>query len=66
MSVEPILNVLVHVYLIYYLISILLQGSRENDDLIVLGHKLNELDAARPHKEEAVLAILDVVDECLV
>ena len=59
LSIEPILNVVANVNLIDDLISILLQSCCEDDDLVVAGHSLNKLDAARSHEEKAVILILN-------
>ena len=49
LTVEPQLDIVVHVDLVDDLIGIFLEGGRENDDLVVLGHEFNKLNAARSH-----------------
>lgn len=66
LSVEAILNVLTHINLVYNLISVLLEGRGENHYLIILGHSLDELHAARSNQEETVISVLNVVDQGLI
>ena len=63
LPVQAVLDVLAYINLVDYLVSILLQGSREYHYLIVLGHQLNELHASRSYQEEAVLAVLNIVNQ---
>ena len=58
LPVQSVFDVLAHVDLVNDLVSVLLHRRSEDYDLIVLGHRLNELDAARPHKEKAFVAVL--------
>ena len=58
LSVEPVLYVVSDVDLINDLVSIFLQRRREDHNLVVAGHCLNELNTARSHEEEAVVLIL--------
>ena len=60
------LDVVADVNLVYHLICVFLQCCREYHDLVVLGHVGDELDAAGSDKEEAVLAVVDVVDQSLI
>ena len=48
LSIQPVLDVVIHVNLVDDLVRILLQRRRKNDNLIVLRHELDELHAARP------------------
>ena len=66
LAIESVFDVASDIDLIDDLISILLQGSCKDNNLIILGHRFDELDTSRPHKEEAIVAILDVVDQCFV
>ena len=66
LSVQPMPDIIAHVNLVDNLISVLLQCCREDNDLIVLRHQLDELYTARADEEEAVLAIFHVVDESLI
>ena len=58
LPVESVFDVLAHVDLVNDLVSVLLHRRSEDHDLVVLGHRLNELDAARPHKEIAFISVL--------
>ena len=66
LSIEPVLDVLTHIDLVHHLIGILLQSGCKDDNLIVLSHEFDELDAAWSNQEEALLTVLYVMDECLV
>ena len=65
LSVESVLNVVSHVNLVNYLVSVLLQCCCENNYFVVLGHGLNEFNAARTHEEEAVIAMLNIMNELM-
>lgn len=60
LSVEPVLDVPVHVDLVDDLVRVVLQRRSEDHDLVELGHQLYKVDAARPHQEVAVGAVLKV------
>lgn len=49
LTVEPQLDIVVYVNLVYDLIGVLLEGGSENDYLVVLGHEFNKLNTARSH-----------------
>lgn len=63
LSVETEFDVLIYVDLVYNLICIVLQCGREDNDFVILGHQLYELNAPGPHEEEAILTVLHVVDK---
>lgn len=54
LPVQSILDVVADVDLVNHLVSILLQSSGEDYNLVVLGHLLDELDATWSYKEEAL------------
>jgi hypothetical protein len=58
LPVQSVPDVVTHVDLVNNLVSILLQRRREDHDLVVLRHRLNELNAAGSHQEEAIVLIL--------
>lgn len=58
LSVQSVFDVVAHVDLIDHLVCVLLQGCSEDDDLVVLRQRFNELHAARSHQEETVILIL--------
>ena len=58
LSVKSVFNVVSNIDLVDYLVSILLQSCREDHNLIVLRHRLDELNASRSHKEETVVLVL--------
>jgi hypothetical protein len=66
LAVEAVFDVLVHIDLVHDLISVLLKGGGEDDYLVILGHQLDELNTTWPHEEEALLTVLDIVDQRLV
>ena len=66
LSVKPILDIVVHINLINNLIGILLKSSSENYNFVMFGHKLDELDAARSNKEEAVVSVFNIVNKSFV
>ena len=66
LSVQPVFDVFTYVYLVNHLVRILLQGSCKNDNLIVLSHCFDELNASRSDQEEAIILIFYVVDESLI
>lgn len=66
LSVQPMPDVVAHIDLIDDLIGVFLKGGSEDNNLVVLGHQLDELHAAGADEEEAVLAVFDIVDESLV
>ena len=66
LTVKPKLDVVVHIYLVNNLICVLLKGRSENNDLVVLSHQFDELDASWSHQEEAVLSVLYIMDQGLV
>lgn len=59
LPIEPVFYVLAHVDLVNYLVGVLLHRRGKDHNLVVLRHRLNELDATRPHKEKAFLTVLD-------
>ena len=58
LSIESILDIIADINLINHLVSILLQSCCEDNNLVVFGHGLNELNTSRSHKEKAVILIL--------
>ena len=58
LSVQPVLDVVANVDLINHLVSVLLQSCCENYNLVVLCHRLDELDATWSHKEKAIILVL--------
>lgn len=66
LSVESVLDVVADINLVNDLIGVFLQSCSEDDNLIVLRHRLDELHTARSHKEEAIVLIFNVVDQCLI
>ena len=59
LSIKPVPYVVADVNLIDDLVGVLLQGRREDHNLVVACHCLNELNTARSHEEEAVVLILE-------
>ena len=59
LTVEAVLDIVTDINLVDNLVGVLLQGSCEDDDFIVPGHGLNELNAARSHQEETIVLILN-------
>ena len=66
LAVESVFDVIADINLVNHLVSILLQRRSEDYNLIVLGHSFDELHATRSHKEEAIVLIFNVVNQCLV
>jgi len=66
LSVQPMSDIIAHIDLINNLIGVFLQCCSEDNDLVVLCHQLDELDAAGADEEEAVLAVFHIVDESLI
>ena len=66
LSIKSILDVLTYVDLVDNLIGILLESCSENDNLVVLSHCLNKLDATRTYKEETFRAIFYIVNKSLI
>ena len=66
LSVESVLDVISDIDLVDDLVSILLQSSSENHDLIVLCHSFNKLNTARSDQEEAIVLVFNVVNKCLI
>jgi hypothetical protein len=63
LTVKSVLYVLVDINLIDDLIRVILQRRGENNDLIVLCHKLDKVHATGAHQEVAVAPVLNVVDQ---
>ena len=63
LTIEAVPDVISDVDLVDDLVGIFLQGGCEDDDLIVLCHCLDELDAARSHQKEAIVLIFNVMDQ---
>jgi hypothetical protein len=61
LAIQAVLNVLADVDLVNYLVRVLLQRGSENDDLVVLGHRLYELDAAWSHHKETLRTVLQLL-----
>ena len=59
LTIESVLDVVANINLINDLVSVLLKSSSEDDNLIVLGHGLDKLDASRSHEEEAIVLVLN-------
>ena len=58
LTVEAVLDIVADIDLVDNLVGVLLQGRGEDDDFIVSGHGLDELNTARSHQEEAIVLIL--------
>lgn len=61
LSIKSELDIIIHINLVNNLICIFLQSSREDNYLIILGHQFDEMHTPRPHQEEAVLSIFNIV-----
>ena len=59
LTIEAVLDIVTDINLVDNLVGVLLQGSCEDDDFIVPGHSLNELNATRSHQEETIVLILN-------
>ena len=59
LTIEAVLDIVTDINLIDDLVSVLLQGCRKDDNFIVPGHGLDELNAARSHQEETIVLILN-------
>ena len=59
LTIEAVLDIVTDINLVDNLVGVLLQGSCEDDDFIVSGHGLNELNATRSHQEETIVLILN-------
>ena len=59
LTIEAVLDIVADIDLVDNLIGVLLQGSCEDDNFIVSGHCLDELNTARSHQEETIVLILD-------
>lgn len=67
LPVQPVRDPLVWVELVQHPVGVVLHRGREYDQLIELGHFLQECFAARPHSEIAfAFAVLVVVDQSLI
>ncbi len=66
LAVQAILDVVSDVDLIDDLVCVLLQGCSEDDNLVVLRHRFDELHAARSHKEETIVLVLNIVNKRLI
>ena len=49
LAIESVLDVVANVDLVNHLVSILLKSRSKDDDLVVFGHRLDELHTARPY-----------------
>ena len=58
LTVKAVLDIVADINLVDNLISIFLQGCREDDDFVISGHGLNKLNAARSHQEETIVLVL--------
>ena len=59
LSVKAVLDVFVHVNLVYDLVCIVLEGCCEYHDLVKLGHQLNEVHTAWSNQEITIASILN-------
>ena len=59
LTVEAVLDIVTDINLVDNLVGVLLQGRCEDDDFVVPGHSLNELNATRSHQEETIVLILN-------
>ena len=59
LTIEAVLDIVTDIDLIDDLVSVLLQGCRKDDNLIVPGHGLDELNTSRSHQEETIVLILN-------
>lgn len=66
LSVETVLDIVTYVDLVDHLVRIFLKSGRENYNFIILCHEFNELDAARAHEEETILAVVNIVNKRLI
>ena len=58
LTIEAVLDIVTDIDLVDNLIGVLLQGRCEDDNFIVSGHCLDELNTARSHQEETIVLIL--------
>ena len=58
LTVKAVLDIVTDINLVDDLISIFLQGRCKDDDFVISGHGLNELNAARSHQEETIVLVL--------
>ncbi len=58
LSVKSVLDIVANIDLVDDLVSVFLQGGGKNHDFVVLSHSLDELNAARSHKEKAIVLVL--------
>ena len=66
LTVEPVLDVLVDVDLVYHLVCVVSEGSREDNNLVELSHQLNKVNTPGANKEVAIRTILNVMDKGLI
>jgi hypothetical protein len=66
LAVQSFYDVSVWVDLVNNLVSVFLQGSCENNDLVILRHHLDELNTARSDQEVTVLSVLYIMNESLI
>ena len=66
LTIQSVLDILVDIDLVDDLVGIVLESGGENDDLEELGHQLDEVHAARAHKEVAVASIFNIVNQSLI
>ena len=59
LTIEAVLDIVTDIDLVDNLVSILLQSRCKDNDFIVPGHSLDELNAARSHQEETIVLILN-------
>ncbi len=58
LSVKSVLDIVANIDLVDNLVGVFLKSGGKNHDFVVLSHSLDELDAARSHKEKAIVLVL--------
>ena len=66
LPVKAVLDAAVAVDLVEYTVRVVLHRRREDDELVLLRHLLDELDAARSYEEVALRAHIEIVHKCLI
>ena len=66
LTIQTMFDVLVHVDLVDYLVCVVLEGSREDHDLVELGHELDEVDTTWTYQEVTVTTVFYIMNQSLI
>ena len=66
LTVKSIPDIFAYINLVDDLVCIFLESCCEDNDFVIFSHCFDKLNAARSHKEETIILVFYVVNQCLI